>query len=168
MKKMAMIGWALVLAGGLAFGQTDEIMKLKEKIIDLQNQGELGFRNFSLCSNILGIGSYVPLSAPIVKKDGSFQIYYEPVNIFTGRREGLYEIWYTQDMVLLKPNGEVIREWLQILDFHYTSRSPVLDLYATNSVDLTGLAAGTYKFKAVLKDRLKKKEAARTIDFMIK
>lgn len=107
MKKIFAMGLALAFAGGLAFGQADEILKLKEKIIELQNKGELGFRNFNLCSNILGFGSYVPLPEPVIKKDEKLQLYYEPMNVFTSKREGLYEIWYTQDMVLLKPNGEV-------------------------------------------------------------
>lgn len=69
MKKIFAMGLALAFAGGLAFGQADEILKLKEKIIELQNKGELGFRNFNLCSNILGFGSYVPLPEPVIKKD---------------------------------------------------------------------------------------------------
>jgi hypothetical protein len=61
-------------------------------------------------------------------------------------------------MALLKPNGEVLQEWKDILDFRYTSRSPVMDLYATNSLDLKNLAAGKYIFKAILKDKLKGQE----------
>jgi hypothetical protein len=168
MKKIFAMGLALAFAGGLAFGQADEILKLKEKIIELQNKGELGFRNFNLCSNILGFGSYVPLPESVIKKDKKLQLYYEPMNVFTSKREGLYEIWYTQDMVLLKPNGEVLQEWKDILSFNYTSKAPVLDLYATNSLDLAGLVPGKYKFKAVLRDKLKNKEVSKTIDFTIR
>jgi hypothetical protein len=57
-------------------------------------------------------------------------VYYEPSNVYTSRKEGLYEIWYTQDMVLLDGKGEVIQEWKDILEFHYTTRKPVLDLFA--------------------------------------
>jgi hypothetical protein len=56
MKKIFVWGLALTLAGGLAFGQADEIMKLKEKIIELQNKGELGsgISTFALTSRQSG------------------------------------------------------------------------------------------------------------------
>jgi hypothetical protein len=168
MKKVFAFGLALLASGSLALGQADEILNLKEKIIELQNKGELGFRNFILCSNILGFASYVPLSEPVVQKDGKLELYYEPVNVFTSKREGLYEIWYTQDMALLNSVGKVLQEWKDILAFRYTAKAPVMDLYATNSLDVSGLAPGKYKFRAVLKDKLRNKEVSKTIDFSIK
>ena len=98
MKKVIIWGALFCLAFTLSFGQSDEILKLKEKIIQIQNAGELGFRNFTFCSNIIGFGSYVPLAKPAVDKSGELLVYYEPVNVFTSKKEGLYEIWYTQDM----------------------------------------------------------------------
>ena len=38
----------------------DPILALKEKIIDLQNEGALGFKSFTLCTNVIGYGQYVP------------------------------------------------------------------------------------------------------------
>lgn len=73
----------------------DNVMQLKEKIIDLQTQGELGFRNFTLCTN------------------------------------------------------------------------PVLDLYASNSLELGNLPPGTYQFKAVIHGKLKNKESSHTYTFKI-
>lgn len=147
----------------------DEILDLKEKIIDLQNKGILGFQNFTLCSKIFGFGSYVPLEQPVVDKNGSLLVYYEPSNVYTSRKEGLYEIWYTQDMVLLDGKGEVVQEWKDILEFHYTTRKPVLDLFARNSLDLGGqLPPGSYGFRAVIKDKLGDKKAERTVTFEIR
>lgn len=51
------------------------------------------------------------------------KFYYEPIHVFTNRKDGLYEIWYTQDMTLLKENGEVVSHWNDILTFHYTTNS---------------------------------------------
>ena len=157
------------LAASLTHAQENEILKLKEKIIEIQNKGELGFRNFALCSNIIGFGSYVPLPSPVVDKSGQLLVYYEPVNIFTAKKEGLYEIWYTQDMVLLDEKGVALQEWPNALDFHYTTRTPVMDLFAQNSLDLGGqVPAGKYKFKALLNDKLSGRTAVRILDFEIR
>jgi hypothetical protein len=43
-----------------------------------------------------------------------------------------------------------------------------MDLYATNTITLTGLAPGKYKYKAILKDKLKGKKVVTTTDFEIK
>lgn len=159
----------LVFFFSMSFAQVDEILKLKEKIIDLQNKGDLGFRNFTFCSKILGFASYVPLAKPVIAKTGELLVYYEPANVFTSKKEGLYEIWYSQDMALLKANGETIQEWKDILNFHYTTKSPVMDLFAENTLTLGGqIPPGKYKFKAVLKDHLSGKTATRVADFEIR
>ncbi len=169
MKKSVMCGAIFFLALGLLFGQSDEILKLKEKIIEMQNAGELGFRNFAFCSNIIGFGSYVPLPNPVLDKNADLLVYYEPVNVFTSKKEGLYEIWYTQDMALLNDKGEVLQEWPNALDFHYTARAPVMDLFAQNNITLGGqVPAGKYKFKAVLKDKLSGKSATKVADFEVR
>jgi hypothetical protein len=168
-KRVAFLVFVFFLILSPLSSQKDEILKLKEKIIELQNKGELGFRNFVFCSNIIGFASYVPLSNPDLDKNANLLVYYEPVNVFTNKKEGLYEIWYTQDMILLKQNGEVIQEWKDILSFHYTTKSPVMDLFAQNNIELRGqLPAGKYKFKAVLKDKLSGKSATKIVAFEIK
>lgn len=169
MKRYIWLAVVMILTGFLGRAQESEILRLKEKIIEIQNTSELGFRNFQFCSNIIGFGSYVPLPQPILEKDGELLVYYEPVNVFTSKKEGLYEIWYTQDMALLDAAGEVLQEWAEILNFHYTTRTPVMDLYAQNSLNLGGrIPEGRYKFKAVLKDKLSGKSAVRVIDFEIR
>jgi hypothetical protein len=169
MKKLGLIFTIFCLIASVNFAQQDEILKLKEKIIDLQNKGELGFQDFTLCSKIIGFGSYVPLPDNTLDKNSELLIYYEPINVFTNKREGLYEIWYTQDMILMKSDGTVIQEWKDKLNFHYTTKKPVMDLFAENSITLGGqLPAGEYKFKAILKDKLGGKSATKIIDFKIK
>jgi hypothetical protein len=169
MKRAFWCAGLIFLAVALASAQESEILKLKERIIELQNKGELGFRNLTFCSTIIGFGSYVPLASPVVDKSAQLLVYYEPVNVFTSKKDGLYEIWYTQDMVLLDEKGQALQEWPNALDFHYTTRTPILDLFAQNSLDLGGqVPAGKYKFKAVLKDKLSGRTAVRTMDFEIR
>ena len=169
MRRFLGIAVLVVLAGSFCLAQENEILRLKEKIIDIQNRSELGFRHFDFCSNIIGFGSYVPLAEPVLDRDGSLLVYYEPVNVFTNRKEGLYEIWYTQDMALLDSRGEVMKEWVDILNFHYTTRTPIMDLYARNSVSLAGqVPPGRYQFRAVLKDKLSGKSAVKVVPFEIR
>ena len=147
--------------------QYEEILKLKEKIIDLQNKGELGFKDVTLCSKIFSFASYVPLPSSKIKGGGTLLVYYEPVNVFTSRKKGLYEIWYTQDMILLNSNKKIIFKKEDALNFHYTFTSPVMDLYATNSLELGNLPKGKYFYRMVLKDRLKDVIAVKEIVFEI-
>ncbi len=171
MKRRRLAAVVLALAAFAAaplWSQDQEaVLRLKNQIIDLQNRGTLGFREFSLCSNILGYGSYVPLDKPEVPQGSELQIYYEPVNVFTNRNKGQYEIWYTQDIILLTEKGEVLYEQAELLSFRNSSRSPVFDLYATNSLNLGNLPPGKYVYRAVLHDKLKGTEAAYTLPFAV-
>jgi len=169
MKKRLWWAGLMTLMACLAFAQDSEILKLKEKIIEIQNKGDLGFRNFALCSNIIGFGSYVPLESPSLDRNAELLVYYEPVNVFTSKKEGLYEIWYAQDMGLLDATGKVLQEWPNALDFHYTTRTPVMDLWAQNNINLGGqVPPGKYKFKAVLKDKLSGRTAIKIMDFEVR
>lgn len=169
MKRVFWLAGLAILVASVSMAQESDILKLKEKIIEIQNKGDLGFRNFAFCSTIVGFGSYVPLPSPALDKSGELLVYYEPVNVFTSKKEGLYEIWYTQDMVLLDEKEEVLQEWPNALDFHYTTRTPVMDVWAQNNVTLGGqVPAGKYKFKAVLKDKLSGRTAVKIMDFEIR
>jgi len=169
MKKLLIflvISTLIVTAYGL-YG--DEVSTLKEKIIDIQNKGELGFKDFTFCSKILGFASYVPLVESNIDREGSLLIYYEPANVYTNRRNGLYEIWYKQDLALLDQDGKTIWEQKDILTFHYTTTKPVLDLYAQNTLDIEGqLPEGSYQVRVVLKDQLKGKTAVKILDIVLK
>ena len=169
MKRVFCLAGLIILFTSFSVAQDSEILKLKEKIIEIQNKGDLGFRNFAFCSAIIGFGSYVPLSRAELDKNGELLVYYEPVNVFTSRKEGLYEVWYTQDMVLLDEKEAVLQEWPNALDFHYTTRTPVMDLWAQNNITLGGqVPAGKYKFKAVLKDKLSGRTAVKVMDFEVR
>jgi hypothetical protein len=169
MKRVFWLAGLAILVASVSMAQESDILKLKEKIIEIQNKGDLGFRNFAFCSTIVGFGSYVPLPSPALDKSGELLVYYEPVNVFTSKKEGLYEIWYTQDMVLLDEKEEVLQEWPNALDFHYTTRTPVMDVWAQNNITLGGqVPAGKYKFKAVLKDKLSGRTAVKIMDFEIR
>ena len=146
----------------------DAILKLKEQIIDIQNEGELGFHNFTLCTNIIGYGQYVSSSKQIATPGSKIYFYYEPVNLFTNRRSGTYQIWFTQDMVLFSETGEELLRADEALNFNYLTTSPVLDVYASNTLDLGELPAGKYRFQAVIHDKLRNAGAEYSLTFEIK
>jgi hypothetical protein len=170
MKKTVLAGLTAVLLIAGVFAQSTELQDLKTRIIELQNQGELGFQDFTLCSQILGYASFVPARESVIDKNGTLLIYYEPQNIFTVIREGIYEIWYTQDMAVLDEDGkEIIWEEKDLLNMHYMARKPILDMYAQNSLDLQGeLPPGKYIFRAVLHDKLRNASVTKTLNFEIR
>lgn len=159
----------VILSGNIFAAEEDyeKILKLKDEIIKIQNQGELGFRNFTLCSKIITMGHYVPLPEPKVKVGKKLLIYYEPANIFTNTQGGRYEFWFTQDMLLFDEKGELLFDKTDALSMHFNTATPLLDLYVTNTVTLTGLPVGKYTYKAVLHDVLRDTTATKTIDFEI-
>jgi len=148
-------------------GNYEKILELKDEIVKIQNQGELGFRNFTLCSKIITMGHYVPLPEPKIKTGKDLLVYYEPANVFTNTQGERYEFWFTQDMLLLNEKGELLYEKTDALSMHFNTATPLLDLYVTNTLTLTGLPVGKYTYKAVLRDALREATATKTVDFEI-
>ncbi len=146
---------------------SEQVLNLKEKIIELQNKGELGFRNFTVCSKIFTFGSYVPLKEPKTKQGGKLLVYFEPENLFTNKLDGRYDIWLTQDMIVLTEGGEVLLDKKDALTHRYNTASPILDLFCQNTVTLGNLPPGKYVFKAVLHDKLKDVSASKSITFEV-
>ena len=145
----------------------ETVVELKERIIDIQNKGKLGFRNFTRCDNIITYGSYVAAPDNKVKAGTELLFYYEPENVFTNRRDKTFQIWYTQDLIVKTADGEELLNSPDLLNFNYQTIAPVLDLYATNSLDLGDLPPGKYEFIAIINDKLKKTSATMSYIFEI-
>jgi len=160
---------AAVLTGNVFAEQTNEelILKLKEDIVRIQNQGELGIKKLNLCRSIVTLGAYVPLEEAKIEVGKEYYIYYEPANVFTKISEGRYEFWFTQDMILLDGEGEVLMERLGALSMHFNTATPLLDIYVTNDLLLTAAPAGKYTYKIVLHDVFRDESTVETIDFEV-
>ena len=160
---------AAMLTGNVLAEQTDEelILKLKEDIVRIQNQGELGIKKLNLCRSIVTLGAYVPLEEAKIEVGKEYYIYYEPVNIFTKISEGRYEFWFTQDIILLDDTGEVLTERPAALSMHFNTATPLLDIYVTNDLLLTAAPPGKYTYKIVLHDVFRDKSTVETIDFEV-
>ena len=100
------------LCPGEGLSAEETVAALKERIIDIQNKGKLGFRNFNRCDNIITYGSYVPAEGNKVPAGSKLLFYYEPENVFTNRVGGSYQIWYTQDPEI--PLGEFTKSIVNI------------------------------------------------------
>lgn len=61
----------------------------------------------------------------------------------------------------------MLYEQKELLNFRYSSRSPVFDLSATNSLNLGDLGPGKYIYKAILRDKLKGVTAEHTLPFTV-
>lgn len=161
----------MVMLAGTTFAQQGNynlILKLKDIIIEIQNQGELGFRNFILCSKIITMGQYVALPEPKVKVGTEeLLIYIEPANVFTNTQQGRYEFWITQDIFLFDEEGELLFEKTDAVSAHFNTATPILDLYLPNTLYMSTLPVGKYTYKAILHDVLRGTTATKTIDFEV-
>ncbi|MBN2143936.1 MAG: hypothetical protein JW774_04855 [Candidatus Aureabacteria bacterium] len=169
MKKTVLFILTVLIGSAVStFSYSEEtVAQLKEKIIDIQNAGELGFRNFTLCTNIIGYGQYVAAPDNKVKAGSEIYFYYEPVNLFTNRLNQSYQIWYTQDMIILSQDGKELYRASDALNFNYQSLAPVMDIYASNTLNLKEVPPGIYQFQAVIHDKLKKRDATYSFVFEV-
>ena len=160
---------AAMLAGNVFAEQTNEerILELKDDIIRIQNQGELGIKNLNLCRSVVALGAYVPLEEAKIEVGKEYYIYYEPANVFTKISEGRYEFWFTQDIILLDDTGEILMERLGALSMHFNTATPLLDIYVTNDLLLTAAPPGKYTYKIVLHDVFRDESVVETIDFEV-
>jgi hypothetical protein len=158
---------AFALAGTVPGGAEDTVASLRERIVELQNAGKLGVRGLVMCRSVATYGQYVPVAARSVPKGSTIYFYYEPENVYTQREREAYRIWYTQDIVLLGKSGAEVFRSEEALSFTHLGLAPVLDLFATNELDLGDLAPGEYRYRVVLRDRLRGAEATAELAFTV-
>jgi len=160
----------IVFATGLsswALAQETDVSWLKERIINLQNAYPLGIRALVPCSKVTDYGSYEPLPDNKVKAGDVVFFYIEPQNPSTRKAEGQYEIWLTQDMVVLTEQQEEIFKKENAFEIHYQTSSPRLDIYGVNQLTLAEVPPGKYLFKAILHDKIKGEAASATWAFEV-
>ncbi len=146
----------------------DTVEQLKEQIIDKENAGKLGFRQFTLCMKApAGIGQFEAAASNKVKAGSKLEFYYEPMNLSTRRADGTYQKWFTQDMIVRNGAGKELLSNPAALNFNYKTKTPVFDIFGTNSLDLGELPAGKYEFEAVIHDQLSKQDARYVYKFEI-
>ena len=140
--------------------ETSEILKLKEKIIDLQNKSKLGFRKIVLCNSIEGFGLYSPFEPgqPVTR----ILLYFEPSNVSTLVSEGRFIVDLAVDVFLVDAGGKVIGGKQNMLKINRVSRSPILDLYYKLEMNVKKPLKSEILMKTVLHDRIKNQSTSMT------
>jgi len=156
-----------IIACPIALAQDTDVSLLKERIINLQNMYPLGIRTLIACSKVTDYGSYEPLPDNKVKAGDVIFFYFEPQNPSTKKAGGTYEIWLTQDMVVLTVQQQEVFKKENAVEIHYQTRSPRLDIYGVNQLTLTDIPPGRYLFKAILHDKIKGEAASATWAFVV-
>jgi hypothetical protein len=171
MKKIALFAFIACIVPALTAARADDsasnVLELKEKIIELQNQGTLGIKNLSPCSQITTIGSYTPILEAKFKQNEFLLVYFEPLNFSTARPNGMYEVWLTEDMLILDEKVQTLLEKPGVVQTHYTSASPILDIYFNNRIEFESVPAGKYILKVVLYDKIKNTSASESLPFEV-
>jgi hypothetical protein len=157
----------MLVTSPFAFAQETDVLLLKERIVNLQNQYPLGILTLVACSTVTGYGSYEPLSDNKIKAGDVIFFYFEPQNPSTNRGEGTYEIWLIQDMFILTEQQEEVFKKENAFEIHYQTSSPRLDIYGVNQLTLAELQPGKYLFKVIVHDKIKGEEASATWAFEV-
>lgn len=156
---------SLIFVSPAEAGDAQDILRLKQEIIEKQNKGKLGVQEFTLCAKVLNYASFYPLQENKIKRGTKLLLYYEPINWFTSFRQSRYEFYLTQDVILESAAGEVLFDRSGLLSMHYNTGKPILDIYMTNDFDLGQLPAAKYRYIIVLHDMISGQEFKRSIDF---
>lgn len=158
--------WGM-MACPVALAQETDVSRLKERIINIQNVYPLGIRTLIACSKVTDYGSYEPLPDNKVKGGDVIFFYFEPENPSTKKAEGRYEIWLTEDMVVLNEQQQEVFKKENALEIHYQTSAPRLDIYGVNPLTLADVPPGKYLFKTILHDKIKGEQASASWAFEV-
>ncbi len=162
------IAVAIIMSGPAHGSQYKKIDKLKEQIIEIQNNSKLGIRNFAICRKIIRYGEYVPFTSKVVPKGSVVFFYYEVENIFTNKSEDGYAISFSQDAILTDSKGNELLNMPKVIKFNHNSIRPLLNVYTTFELNLSNAKPGDYVYKAVLYDELRGSKTNAEISFTVK
>jgi hypothetical protein len=142
-----------------AVSPKSEVLALKEKILEIQNNLDLGFVKVVACNSAEGYGVYSPLEP---NHPGTKVIFYvEPANYGVLRSEGRFVIDCTVDLFILDTTGKLLARNENVRKINKVSRSPVLDLFFTLELNIAKtVKAKSFIVKIVLNDRIKNKSAS--------
>jgi len=134
-------------------GTPDDIQAFKERIIESQNKGRLGFRKVVLCSSVEGFGIYSPPQPG--QAASRILLYFEPSNFSTLVSEGRYIVDLAVDLSIFDAAGKLIGGKEGVLKINRVSRSPVIDLYYKMDINLKKPLKQHIVVTTTLHDRIK-------------
>jgi len=158
----AEIGALLERAGAAARRQDHEaaIQALEAAIEKVREEAPLAVKPFHLVARPAKFyGDYVPREATL-RRDEPMHFYMEPKNLVYPRTaDGSYEPAFTVDFELVAADGAVLGGQEKFGSFRFPTRSPVQDIFTNLQVTVTGLPAGAYKIRFLVRDANSKKMA---------
>ncbi|MBM4328017.1 MAG: hypothetical protein FJ118_12745 [Deltaproteobacteria bacterium] len=140
--------------------KTDEVEQLKQKILDIQNKGKLGFRKVVPCSSVEGYGLYAPLKPDEPATRVIF--YFEPQNVSTLITGDRYVIDLTVSLFILDTAGKVVGGKENMLKISRVSHSPVLDLFYKMDLKAREPLSQDLIVRTVLRDNIKNETVSAT------
>jgi len=140
--------------------KADEVQRLKERIIEFQNSGKLGFRKVIACSSVERFGIYSPLQTG--QSIGKTILYFEPSNVSTLVSGDRYIIDCTVDLFIFDSSGKSLGGKENILRINRVSRSAILDLYYKVEMNINKPMKGDVFVKTVLRDKIKNQTVSAT------
>jgi len=157
----------LTFSAGYCDEAANKVCQLREKIIQIQNKGEFGIRDLTVCSEIGVYGQYTPME-PVVSSGEEFLVYFEPENLYTKKEGGMYKTNMSQDVQILSPDGnKVLFEKKQFLVSRIESRKPVSEVFVKNKFQLTA-PSGKYLYNVILYDNNRGVKVEKYIPIRIK
>ncbi|MDD3656060.1 MAG: hypothetical protein PHI72_04750 [Atribacterota bacterium] len=116
-----------------------------------------------------GFGFYLRRDDNHFKPGEDFFIYSEPKN-YTIKEidEGLYEIYFKEDLYFLDMEGNILGEQKDFLEYHIISHAPNKELFINNVITQNEpFPPGDYQFLLIVKDVASQKTVEKTINFVI-
>ncbi len=110
---------------------------------------------------------YEPLPDNRVKAGDIIFFYFEPQNPSTKKTGEQYEIWLTEDMIVLNAQKQEVFKKENAAEIHYQTNTPHLDIYGVYQLTLDKISPGQYIFKAILHDKIKNETASATCAFEV-
>ncbi|MEW6530545.1 MAG: hypothetical protein AB1473_06900 [Thermodesulfobacteriota bacterium] len=143
-----------------AAAKPDEVEQLKQKILDMQNKGKLGFRKVVPCSSVEGYGVYAPLKPgePVTR----VIFYFEPQNVSTLISGDRYVIDLAVDLFIMDATGKVLGGKENMLKLSRVSHSPVLDVFYKMDLKVKEPLKQDLMVKTVLRDNIKNETVSAT------
>lgn len=141
------------VAASPLFAAADEVDRLKEQIIQFQNQAALGIRELTLSRKINGYGSFIPYSTNKIQANKTAFVYFEPINLFTNVSRDGYAFSLSVDWTIIDSAGREILRREKAVEFNNNSRKPVFDLYINMHFSIS--APGAYVLQFVVNDELR-------------
>lgn len=155
-----------VKRGRAANPEVKEIAQLKNRIIELQNKGKLGFRKLVACSSVESFGVYSPLKQG--DRITSLVLYMEPANYGTLVTKDRYIIDCAVDVAIFNESGKVVAGKKGVLKIKRVTRSPVLDLFYKIRINLKKPLKHGMTIKTLLRDKIKNDSAGVTYRINLK